>query len=83
MGDLLIYKGTCTKSREKLREGDKVRIIDDRETDNLYRTGDVIDGTVSGFHWYDANGYQTVDTGISITVGALTEDGYEITVTRQ
>ena len=60
-----------------------LRIIDDRETDNLYRTGDVIDGTVSGFHWYDANGYQTVDTGISITVGALTEDGYEITVTRQ
>lgn len=60
-----------------------LRVIDDRNVDNLYRTGDVIDGTVSGFHWYDANGYQTVDTGISITVGALTEDGYEITVTRQ
>lgn len=57
-------------------------MIDDRNTDNLYRTGDVIDGTISGFRWYDENGGQTVDTGITIRVGALTEDGYEITVTR-
>lgn len=28
MSGLLIYKGTCSKSREELREGDMVRIID-------------------------------------------------------
>ena len=59
-----------------------LRVIDDRNVDNLYRTGDVIDGNISGFHWYDKNGGQTVDTGIMIQVGELTENGYEITVTR-
>ena len=36
MSDLLIYKGTCTKSREELRKGDKVRIIDDRDIRDRY-----------------------------------------------
>lgn len=36
MSDLLIYKGLCTKSREELREGDKVRIIDDRDIRDRY-----------------------------------------------
>lgn len=59
-----------------------LRVIDDRNVDNIYRTGDVIDGNISGFHWYDKNGGQTVDTGVMIQVGELTENGYEITVTR-
>ena len=59
-----------------------LRVIDDRNVDNLYRTGDVIDGNIYGFHCYDKNGGQTVDTGIMIQVGELTENGYEITVTR-
>lgn len=36
MSSLLIYKGLCTKSREELREGDKVRIIDDRDVRDRY-----------------------------------------------
>lgn len=60
-----------------------LRVIDDTETDNLYRTGSVIDGNISGFHWYDQNGGQTVDTGLQITVGELTGDEYTITISKK
>lgn len=59
-----------------------LRIIDDRDVDNTYRTGDIINGNISGFHWYDSNGDQTIDTGITITVGEQVGDSYQITVSR-
>ncbi|MBR1897290.1 MAG: hypothetical protein IJ825_00255, partial [Oscillospiraceae bacterium] len=59
-----------------------IRIIDDTDTDNFYHTGDVINSSISGFKWYDANGGQTVDPGITITVGALTDQGYTVTVSK-
>ena len=59
-----------------------LRIIDDRDVDNTYRTGDIINGNISGFHWYDSNGDQTIDTGITITVGEQAGDSYQITVSR-
>ena len=46
-----------------------VRIIDDVQKDNLYRTGDVIDNSIAGFNWYDESGNQSIDPGIKITVG--------------
>lgn len=46
-----------------------VRIIDDVQKDNLYRTGDVIDNNIAGFNWYDESGNQSIDPGIKITVG--------------
>ena len=57
-----------------------IRIIDDTETDNFYHTGDVIDSSISGFHWYDANGGQTVDPGLKITVGELQNGSYTVTI---
>ncbi|MBQ9899230.1 MAG: hypothetical protein IJM44_07245 [Ruminococcus sp.] len=57
-----------------------IRIIDDTDTDNFYHTGDVISSSISGFHWYDSNGGQTVDPGITITVGALSNGSYTVTV---
>ena len=57
-----------------------IRIIDDRDTDNLYHTGDTITGNISGFHWYDQNGGQTVETGLSISVGELKDGKYSITI---
>ncbi|MBR6923378.1 MAG: hypothetical protein IKH50_02440, partial [Oscillospiraceae bacterium] len=57
-----------------------IRVIDDVEKDNLYHTGDVINGSVSGFHWYDANGGQTVETGLTITIGELKDGKYAVTV---
>ncbi len=60
-----------------------VRIIDDTDTDNLYHTGDVIDSSISGFNWYDADGNQSVDPKIKITVGELSDDTYTITISEK
>ena len=60
-----------------------VRIIDDTDTDNLYRTGDVIDSSISGFNWYDENGNQSVDPKIKITVGEQDGDSYTITISEK
>ncbi len=57
-----------------------IRIIDDTDTDNFYQTGDVINSSISGFRWYDSNGGQTVDPGITITVGALSNGSYTVTI---
>jgi len=59
-----------------------VRVIDDAEKDNLYHTGAVIDGNISGFHWYDDNGRQTVDTGLRITVDSHSGNSYIVTVSK-
>ena len=40
----------------------------------------VINGSVSGFHWYDANGGQTVETGLTITIGELKDGKYAVTI---
>ena len=60
-----------------------LRIIDDREVDNMYRTGDVVDGSIAGFHWYDENGNQTVETGLQIEIGELVDDQYTITISQK
>lgn len=57
-----------------------IRIIDDRDTDNIYKSGAVIDGNIGGFHWYDKNGRETVDTGLVIEVGEKNNDSYTITI---
>ena len=57
-----------------------IRIIDDTDTDNFYHTGDTVTGSISGFHWYDANGGQTVDTGFSIEIGESANGTYTVTV---
>ena len=60
-----------------------IRIIDDTNTDNFYHTGDTVNGSISGFHWYDANGGQTVDTGLTVSIGSLSDGKYTVTVSRQ
>lgn len=57
-----------------------IRIIDDTNTDNFYHSGDVIDSSISGFRWYDANDSMTVDPGLKITVGALENGAYTVTI---
>ena len=57
-----------------------IRIIDDTDTDNFYHTGDVINGSISGFHWYDSNGSQTVETGLTITIGESKDGKYAVTI---
>lgn len=60
-----------------------VRIIDDTDTDNLYHTGDVIDSAISGFKWYAEDGTQSIETGLKITVGEMTDDSCIITVSEK
>lgn len=57
-----------------------IRIIDDTEKDNFYHSGDVINSSISGFRWYDANGGQTVDPGLTITVGAIENGACTVTI---
>ena len=39
---------------------------------------DLIDGSISGFHWYDDDGGLTVDTGLQIKIGELNAgDGFD------
>lgn len=57
-----------------------IRIIDDTNTDNFYRAGDVIDSSISGFRWYDANDQQTIDPGVKISVDSFENGKYKITV---
>ncbi len=57
-----------------------IRIVNDTETDNYFHAGDVISNSVSGFAWYDSNGKETVDPGITISVDSFSNDAYTITI---
>lgn len=52
------------------------------EGKGFYHTGDGCTYGTEGFAGYDANGYQTVNTGYTIEIGELTNDGYTVTVRR-
>lgn len=66
-------------SNEKQRV---IRLANQEEGGYFYREGSVIDGSVSGFHWYDDDGYQTVDVGCTVTIGELADGKYTITVSQ-
>ncbi len=55
-----------------------IRLVNDNN--GYFTTGAVIDSSVSGFAWYDSNGQETVDTGLTINVGNLVDGKYIITV---
>ncbi|MBR5683579.1 MAG: hypothetical protein IKW96_09975 [Ruminococcus sp.] len=57
-----------------------IRLIDDEKSDNIYKTGDIINGNIPGFHWYDKNARQTVDTGLTIEIGEKKNDTYTVTI---
>ena len=50
------------------------------EGNGFFGSGAVIDISTPGFAWYDDSGYQTVDTGVTVSVGALTDGSYTITI---
>ena len=61
-----------------------IRILRDDQSNyndsNFFLAGDVIDGSVSGFKWYDQNGAQSVDTGLKIEINSLIDGEYTVTV---
>ncbi len=50
------------------------------DTDNFFHSGDIIDSSINGFNWYDSSGNMTIDPGVTITVGQMSGDSYEITI---
>lgn len=60
-----------------------IRLVNDVEGDNYFKTGDVIDNSVSGFGWYDANENESIDPGVTINVGALADGKYTITISNK
>lgn len=59
-----------------------IRIVNDADGDNFFHQGDVINNSVSGFGWYDSSENESIDPGVTITVGALENDAYTITITK-
>lgn len=57
-----------------------LRLANEAEGGSFFRTGDIVDGTISGFHWYDADGLQTVDTGVKITVDQIADGICTLTI---
>ena len=77
----IVYKYCSGSEFTENNQGRRcIRIIDDRDTDNFYHPGQVIDGSISGFHWYDAQNRETVETGLKITVGTITNDSCTVTI---
>lgn len=60
-----------------------IRIVNDTEGDNYFYTGDVIDNSVSGFGWYDSSENESIDPGVTITIGDCTDGQYTITITNK
>ena len=57
-----------------------IRLVNESEGGKFYTAGQTIDGNVSGFHWYDENGYQTVNTGVKVTVDSIADGELTLTV---
>ena len=60
-----------------------VRVVNDSNIDNLYRTGKIITHDVKGFAFYGCAGDENVDPGVEIYVGELKGDSYNITIRRK
>ena len=50
------------------------------EGHGFYHTGDICSYGTKNFAGYDSNGYQTIDTGITIEIGELKNGEYTVTV---
>lgn len=55
-----------------------IRLVNDGG--GVFKSGSVIDNSTSGFGWYDSNGNESIDPGVTITIGDVTGDSYTVTV---
>ncbi|MCQ2417779.1 MAG: dockerin type I domain-containing protein [Oscillospiraceae bacterium] len=54
------------------------RLVNDGK--GFYHTGDICSYGTSNFAAYDSNGYQTIDTGITVEIGEFDGEAYIVTV---
>lgn len=59
-----------------------IRLVNDIEGGAVFRTGDVLDGSLSGWHWYASDESESVETGYSVTVGECKDGQYTVTVNK-
>lgn len=72
------YSEYYDQSNEKQRV---LRLANQAEGGDFFTSGSIVDGNISGFHWYDDYGSQTVEVGCKITVGELDRDTGKYTIT--
>lgn len=60
-----------------------IRLVNEKEGGSVFKTGDVIDSSISGFHWYDTNENESIDPGVAVTIGELIDDQYTITISNK
>ena len=60
-----------------------IRLVNDAEGGYVFITGDVLDGNISGWHWYAEDESESAETGYTVTVGELKDGAYTITVNKQ
>lgn len=62
---------------------DKIRVVRlVNDGNGFYHTGDTVSFGTSNFAGYDPSGYQTIDTGYTISIGELKDGKYSVTVNR-
>jgi len=69
------YDSSNTKQRV-------LRLANESEGGKFFTAGQTVDGNVSGFHWYDNSGYQTVDPGVKITVDSISDGVMTLTISQ-
>lgn len=73
------YSSSYDNSNTKQRV---LRLVNEKEGGQFFTNGQVIDGNISGFHWYDYSGYQTVDTGVSVVVDSMSDGKMTVTLSQ-
>ena len=60
-----------------------IRLANDAEGGNVFKTGDVIDNNISGFNWYDENQLEATDPGVIVKIGELSDGKYTVTISEK
>ncbi len=60
-----------------------IRLANEKEGGSVFKTGDVIDNSISGCNWYDANENESIDPGVTIIIGELVDGQYTITISNK
>ena len=59
-----------------------IRLVNDAEGGDVFTTGETLDGSISGWHWYASDESESVDTGYTVTIGELKDGQYTVTVNK-
>lgn len=60
-----------------------IRLVSEADdyTDNLAQSGSVINSSTDGFRWYDDNGGLSIDPGLTVYIGDISDNSFAVTIT--